>query len=84
MDGFTYNNIFEMKGIEYAVIVVFFVILIPFWIVLNRQVKATKQLQKKLGVLTAKALKIPQGIFFNKDHTWTHLDKTGLARVGVG
>ena len=83
MDGFTYNNIFEMKGIEYAVIVVFFVILIPFWIVLNRQVKATKQLQKKLGILTAKALRIPQGIFFNKDHTWAHLDKAGIAKEGM-
>lgn len=83
MDGFTYNNIFETKGIEYVVIVVFFAILIPFWIVLNRQVKATKQLQKKLGILTAKALRIPQGIFFNKDHTWAHMDKAGLAKVGM-
>ena len=83
MDGFTYNNIFETKGIEYAAIVVFFAILIPFWIVLNRQVKATKQLQKKLGILTAKALRIPQGIFFNKDHTWAHLDKAGIAKVGM-
>ncbi len=83
MDGFTYNNIFETKGIEYLAIVVFFALLIPFWIVLNRQVKVTKQLQKKLGNLTAAALKIPQGIFFSKNHTWTYLDNKGVARVGL-
>jgi len=83
MDGFTYHNIFETKGIEYLAIVVFFALLIPFWIVLNRQVKVTKQLQKKLGNLTAAALRIPQGLFFSPNHTWTHLDKEGVARVGV-
>lgn len=83
MDGFTYHNIFETKGIEYLAIVLFFALLIPFWIVLNRQVKVTKQLQKKLGTLTANALRIPQGIFFSKNHTWTHLDSKGVAKVGL-
>ena len=83
MDGFAYNNIFETKGIEYLAIIAFFAILIPFWIILNRQVKTTKQLQKRLGVLTANALRIPQGIFFNRNHTWTHLDSKGMAKVGV-
>lgn len=36
-----------------------------------------------MGALTANALRIPQGIFFSKNHTWTHLDKEGLARVGI-
>lgn len=83
MDGFTYHNIFETKGIEYVAIIAFFAILVPFWIILNRQVKATKQLQRKLGVLTASALRVPQGIFFNKNHTWTHLDSKGVAKVGM-
>lgn len=81
MDGFTYNNIFETKGIEYVAIAVFFLILIPFWIVLNRQVKIKKQ--KALGILTTDTLKVPQGLFFNRFHTWTHLEKSGLAKVGL-
>ncbi len=32
MEGFTYTNIFETKGIEYIIIICFFLILIPFWI----------------------------------------------------
>lgn len=83
MDGFTYSNIFETKGIEYLAIAVFFVILIPFWLILNREVKSKKQLQKSLGILTSDSLKIPQGILFSRFHTWTHLQMTGVAKVGL-
>lgn len=83
MDGFTYKNIFETKGIEYLVTVIFFLILIPFWIILNRQVKNKRQAQESLGTLTAKSLKIPQGLFFSRFHTWTHLEKSGVAKVGL-
>ncbi len=83
MDGFTYNNIFETKGIEYLAIIIFFAILIPFWFILNKQKKLTKQIQKTLGILTANVLKIPQGLFYSKNHTWTHLEKSGIAKVGL-
>ncbi len=39
MDGFTYINIFETKGIEYLAIIAFLVMLIPFWLLLNRKSK---------------------------------------------
>ncbi len=83
MDGFTYHNIFDTKGIEYLVIIAFFAILVPFWMLLNKQLRISKEIQKTLGTLTANALKIPQGVYFSKNHTWTHLDKTGLAKVGI-
>jgi len=83
MDPFTYNNIFDTKGIEYLVIITFFVILIPFWMFLNRQAKNRKQLEKSLGILTANTLKVPQGLFFSRYHTWTHLEKSGIAKVGL-
>ncbi len=83
MDGFTYINIFETKGIEYLAIAVFFVILIPFWLILNREVKSKKQLQESLGILTSNSLKIPQGILFSRYHTWAHLEMTGVAKIGL-
>lgn len=83
MDAFTYNNIFETKGIEYLAIIAFFIILIPFWILLNRQVKIKKQIQKSVGTLTANSLKVPQGLFFSRLHTWTHLENSGVAKVGL-
>ena len=51
MEGFSYNNIFETKGIEYLAIIAFFVLLIPFWILLNRQAKNKRQLQSRWEVL---------------------------------
>jgi len=83
MDGFSYNNIFETKGIEYLAIIMFFIILIPFWILLNRQIKTKKLVSKTLGVISSGSIQIPQGLFFNRYHTWTHLEKSGLAKVGL-
>lgn len=82
MEGFTYHNIFETKGLEYLAIVFFFIILIPFWFFLNKKVNVAKKVEK-LAALTAGALQIPQGLFFSKYHTWAHLERSGIAQVGM-
>jgi glycine cleavage system H protein len=83
MDGFSYNNIFETKGWEYLVVIFFLVLLIPFWLLLTKKVSLSGQFKKVLGILTAKTLKIPQGVFLSQNHTWAYLDKTGIAQVGL-
>ena len=83
MDGFSYFNIFETKGIEYLIIIAFLVLLIPFWIVLNKQARITKQIHEAIGVLSANILRIPQGLFYFKNHTWMYMEKTGTAKVGL-
>lgn len=83
MEGFTYTNIFETKGIEYIIIIAFLIILIPFWIILNKETNLVKRIYNKLGVITAGILKIPQGLFYCKNHTWAYLEKTGTAKVGL-
>ena len=83
MDVFSYNNIFETKGIEYLVVIAFLALLIPFWITLNKKTKITGQIRKRVGILTAGKLKIPQGIFYSRNHTWAHLEMSGIARVGL-
>jgi glycine cleavage system H protein len=83
MDNFSYTNIFDTKGIEYIVVIIFFLLLIPFWLLLNRKVKISTQIRKALGFLTANVLRIPQGVFHSKNHTWAFLEKTGEAKVGL-
>jgi len=83
MDGFTYHNIFDTKGIEYLAILAFFAILIPFWLLLNRQIKIKNQIKKSAGILNINSLNIPQGLFFSKYHIWSHLGVSGIARVGL-
>lgn len=83
MDGFSYSNIFETKGVEYLIIIAFLVLLIPFWIVLNKQARITKQIQAAIGVLSASILRIPQGLFYFRNHTWMYMEKSGAAKVGL-
>ena len=83
MDGFSYYNIFETKGIEYLIIIAFFAILIPFWIILNKREKVKQVIKQALGVLNEKILKIPQGLYFSKNHTWSFMEKSGTAKIGV-
>jgi glycine cleavage system H protein len=83
MDGFTYTNIFDTKGIEYLIIITFLILLVPFWIILNKQSAIAKQIHKAWDIITAETLRFPQGLFFSKNHTWTYLEKSGNAKVGL-
>jgi glycine cleavage system H protein len=83
MDGFTYNNIFDTKGLEYLIIIAFLVLIIPFWLLINRQSKITRHIKRAFGNLSATILRIPQGLFYSKYHAWTFMEKSGNARVGL-
>ena len=64
-------------------IIAFLLMLIPFWLALNKQAQIKTQIRKALGVLSASILKVPQGIFYSKNHTWAYLEKSGTAKVGL-
>jgi len=83
MDGFNYHNIFDTKGIEYLAVITFLLLLIPFWLALNKQLRVKEEIKRVLGTLSFNLLKIPQGIFFSKNHTWAYLEKSGTAKVGL-
>lgn len=83
MDGFSYVNIFETKGIEYLVIIAFLLLLIPFWLILNKKARVVKEIRKAYKVLTFNILKIQNGLFYSKYHTWTFLEKSGNAKIGL-
>jgi glycine cleavage system H protein len=83
MDGFSYHNIFETKGIEYLIIIAFLLMIIPFWIAINRRSGISGKIKKAIGILSANILRIPQGLFYSQNHTWTHLEKSGVAKVGL-
>ena len=83
MDGFSYSNIFDTKGIEYLAIIAFLLLLIPFWMVLNNQVVIKNRIRQAMGFLSSGILTIPQGIFHSRNHTWAFLEKSGAARVGL-
>lgn len=83
MDGFTYINIFDTKGIEYLVIIAFLILIIPYWRLLNKPLKAGAVAVSSVAALTASALRIPQGLYYSRNHTWAFMEKAGYARVGL-
>jgi glycine cleavage system H protein len=83
MDGYSYVDIFETKGIEYIVIIAFLLLLIPFSILLNKKAKSAREFKRSFNPLSFNQLKIPNGIFFSKNHTWAHLERSGLAKIGL-
>lgn len=83
MDGFTYHDIFQTKGIEYLIIISFLILLVPFWAIINKRKEIGQRIQEALGIFTMKILKIPKGVLFNRNHTWAHLKKSGIAEVGL-
>jgi len=83
MDGSTYYNLFATKGIEYIIIIAFLLLIIPFWMLLNKPLAVPKKLRNAFTTLSASILRIPQGILFSNNHTWAHMQKSGDARVGL-
>ncbi len=83
MEQFVYSDIFDTKGIEYIIVIFFFMLIIPFWRMLNRPLKLKEAVGGAISAINLKALKIPQGLLFNRNHTWSHLEKSGVASVGM-
>lgn len=83
MDGFSYSDIFATKGIEYLIIITFLTLLIPFWLILNKKGKLNNQIQKAFGFLSATILKIPQGLYYSRNHTWLFMERSGIAKLGL-
>lgn len=74
MESFTYTNMFATKGIEYLLIMSFFLVFIPFY----------KYLREVEGPLFSLAkVRLPKGVFFDKTHTWAFLRSAGQVQVGI-
>ncbi len=83
MEQFVLNDIFDTKGIEYIIVISFFLILIPFWYLLNRPLKVRAVAAGVLKALNMESIRLPRGLFFNRNHTWSHMKPSGVASVGM-
>ncbi len=83
METFSKLDIFATKGTEYLFVIGYLLILIIFWKISNKQVKIKEQAMNVINNLSANILRIPQGLFFNKNHTWAFIEKSGNAKVGM-
>ena len=84
MEGFSLVDIYDTKGTEYLFVIGYLLILIIFWRLMRNPGKVLSQIKDTVSMLSVKILNIPQGIYFNKNHTWTHLGESGAAKGGMG
>ncbi len=83
MESFSAIDIFDTKGTEYLFVIGYLIILIAFWRLASKPVKMAPAIKRSIDVLSEKLLKLPQGIFYSKNHTWTYLEPSGVAKVGM-
>ena len=83
MESFSRVDIFDTKGIEYIFVIGYLLFLVIFWTVANKHEKTIKQIKKAVNTLSAGILRIPQGLYHSRFHTWTHLEESGDAKVGL-
>lgn len=83
MESFSRVDIFDTKGIEYLFVIGYLLFLIIFWNIANQHERMITQVKKMMNTLSAGILRIPQGLFYNRYHTWTHLEESGAAKVGM-
>ncbi|MDY0077329.1 MAG: hypothetical protein RBR87_08645 [Bacteroidales bacterium] len=82
MSEFHYYNLFETKGAEYLLTIVFFLLLVPFWIMLNRKVSTPNLVSKPASILD-NLLSIPQEILLSMNNTWVQILHPTKVRVGL-
>jgi glycine cleavage system H protein len=83
MEAYTYSNLFDTKGIEYIVIIFFLLLLIPFWLIVNRKSETGNIIQEAVKVFATSVLSIPKGLFYSRNHAWLYLEKSGQAKIGI-
>lgn len=83
MEGFSIVDIYDTKGMEYIFVIGYLLLLIVFWKVASNPQRVYQQIREVVSILSAKILRIPQGIYFNKNHTWAHMGQSGVAKVGL-
>lgn len=83
MEGFSLVDIYDTKGTEYLFVIAYLVLFIIFWRLIRNPGRVLSQIKDAISTLSVKVLKIPQGIYFSRNHTWTHLGESGAAKVGL-
>jgi glycine cleavage system H protein len=83
MESFLNNSAFGIKEIEYLVVIAFLILLVPFGYFLNKRARKRAEFAKSGEILTSESIIMPQGLFFSRYHTWTFLERSGSAKVGL-
>jgi glycine cleavage system H lipoate-binding protein len=82
MTGFRYEDIFATKHLEYLVVIVFLILLILFWRLLQ---KPTGKILETAGASTPSSAQwfyFPEGFYYHQGHSWA-IPQGSLIKVGI-
>lgn len=83
MDGFTYHDIFATKGIEYLIVIFFFIVLVPFWKFLHRPANiALKYIGETVSDIGRWFL-LAEDRYFHQGHSWAKDGPDEVVTVGM-
>lgn len=83
MENYSGIDIFDTKGLEYLFVIGYLIVLAVVWKISGIQIKVKEKTQTTISSISSNMLKIPLGLFYNKNHTWTHIEESGVAKVGI-
>lgn len=78
-------DIFQTKGIEYLIVIGYLLLLVPFWIALNRSRPGAlvRAVGARLRQLRSRWFRVPGGVYFHRGHTWAVPEGGNVLRVGM-
>jgi glycine cleavage system H protein len=82
MESFTYVDMFATKGIEYIVVISFLLILVPFWIALNKPVLKSRKSKKALAAIRS-WFSFHEDHYYHQGHSWALPIGDNIFRVGM-
>ncbi len=83
MESFTYVDIFATKGVEYLEVIGFLLLLIPFWIALNKPVKKAFRNGKQKLTALRHWFSFQEGRYYHQGHSWALPLGDNIVRVGI-
>ena len=82
MEEFHYYNLFATKGTEYLLTIIFFLLLIPFWIMLNKNAKSAT-VTNSIANIFRTVSDIPQHFYMAINHIWVKPVRANQIRLGI-
>lgn len=85
MDVFGQIDLFATKGIEYLLVIGYLLLLVPFWLLINRKRARNPQAvqAEPAPSLSRSWFSIPDGVYFHPGHAWAQPRLGGVFRVGL-
>ncbi len=83
MEDFSYVDLFATKGIEYILVIGFFLIFIIYWQFLDKREKATVAVGTKAAGTPDEWFHLAKNAFYHPGHSWVIPESKNIVKIGI-